>query len=290
MNLSNISAKNIYTTHWQEAIEKPKNLAAQLRLFSRNRLLDTLSLLSNNTTQTPFLRCLFCHYVFDDLTDEFENIIIELKKIAQFIDTETAVAMINGTKPIDGQYFHLSFDDGLKNNFTNALPILIKHQVPAIFFVPSGLIDADWQKAAHYCLETTNYSGVIEIASWSDLKAAISAGYEIGSHSRNHVRLSTLANQPEQLYQEVQRSKIDIEQQLGIECKYIAWPYGRLQDINAEGFAAIKAAGYHAAFGNFRAEIIPGKTDLLAVPRHHFEAHWPIRHIRYFANGHMESK
>jgi len=35
----------------------------------------------------------------------------------------------------------ITFDDGYKDNFTNAYPILIKHKIPAIFFLTSGNID-----------------------------------------------------------------------------------------------------------------------------------------------------
>lgn len=35
----------------------------------------------------------------------------------------------------------LTFDDGLRNNVTQAAPVLLKHQVPATFFVCPGLVD-----------------------------------------------------------------------------------------------------------------------------------------------------
>ncbi len=39
----------------------------------------------------------------------------------------------------------LTFDDGLRNNVTDAYPVLLKHQVPATFFVCPGLIETgEW--------------------------------------------------------------------------------------------------------------------------------------------------
>ena len=214
----------IYATNWHQAVERPSNFMGNTRLFARNRLLDILSLADIHPPQPEFLRCLFCHYVFDDQIAEFEKIIIGLKQIGKFVDTDTLLNMLSGNKPIAGRYFHLSFDDGLKNNFSNAMPILKKHQIPALFFVPSALIDADWETAEHYCLTTTRYNNVIEMASWFDLKSAVDNGFEIGSHGKSHTRLSAISDNPIRLYEEVAESKLQLENKLGVECKYIAWP------------------------------------------------------------------
>jgi hypothetical protein len=79
-------------------------------------------------------------------------------------------------------------------------------------------------------------------------------------------------------------SKVEIERILG-RCDYIAWPYGGLADIDEVSLSAIQKAGYHACFGAFRGQIIPGVTNRFKIPRHHFEPHWPLSHIRYFAHG-----
>jgi peptidoglycan/xylan/chitin deacetylase (PgdA/CDA1 family) len=74
--------------------------------------------------------------------------------------------MVKREEPIGGAYFHLSFDDGFKNNYNNALLILKQNNVPAIFFVPSGLIGAEYEQAVEYYLKNTNYKRVIEMMEW----------------------------------------------------------------------------------------------------------------------------
>jgi len=279
-----------YTKYWGDAVEMPENLRGRVRYAMRNVVLDALSILApaSKLREAKGIRCLFCHYVFDDQINDFERILIHLKKIGNFVDTSTALSMISGDKPIDGSYFHLSFDDGLKNNFTNAIPVLLRQQVPCLFFVPSALIGAEWEAARHYCLEVTRYRGVIELANWSDLHQAVGMGFEIGSHSHSHSRLSSISNNATKLTQEISGSKYRIEDKLGVECSAIAWPFGTLNDIDSQCFDAIRKSGYRAAFGNFRASITPGETDLFAIPRHHFEPQWPLRHISYFAKGYWE--
>jgi peptidoglycan/xylan/chitin deacetylase (PgdA/CDA1 family) len=278
---------NTYVNHWRDAIERPQGVMSTARLFARNRLLDLLAL--NRTRPVGnSLRYLFCHYVFDDQKVAFERLIKMLKSLGRFVDSQTALQMTRGERPVDGTYFHLSFDDGLKNNFINAVPVLAELEVPCTFFVPPALIDADYAAASHYCLNITRYRGVIEMANWNDLHAAVAAGFEIGSHSLSHARLSEVSSKPTQLNAEITGSKHLLEDRLGVGCRYIAWPYGTLSDIDEASFENIRSAGYEAAFGNFRIAVAPGKTDLFCIPRHHFEPQWPLAHVRYFSLGGWE--
>jgi peptidoglycan/xylan/chitin deacetylase (PgdA/CDA1 family) len=197
--------------------------------------------------------------------------------------------MLQGKRAIDGRYFHLSFDDGFRNNFTNALPVLIEHKVPAIFFVPTGIVSADWKTAQHYCINTTSYRGTMEMMTWDDLSEIILQGFEIGSHTRTHARFSSISSNPQAIEDEIHGSKNDLEAYLNIQCKYIAWPYGTLADSDRTSLSAVSTAGYTACFGAFRGTVKPNETDMFSIPRHHFEVEWPIQHIQYFARGNYES-
>jgi peptidoglycan/xylan/chitin deacetylase (PgdA/CDA1 family) len=196
--------------------------------------------------------------------------------------------MLSGEREIDGRYFHLSFDDGFRNVFTNAVPILKRQQVPAITFVPTSLVEADWERTRRYCLETTLYQGVIEMIRWEDLRAMVAAGFEVGSHTKTHARLSAISPDSRLLGGELLGSKEEIETRLGVECKYIAWPYGGKNDADAVALAKVQQYSYRACFGAFREAVLPGETSKFASPRHHFEAQWPVSHVTYFAKGNME--
>jgi hypothetical protein len=88
---------------------------------------------------------------------------------------------------------------------------------------------------------------------------------------------------------EIGGSKKQIEEELGQECRYISWPYGRLSDADNESLKAVERAGYEACFGAYRGTVRPGETDLFSIPRHHFEVQWPVSHVLYFARGNMET-
>ncbi|MFC1574383.1 polysaccharide deacetylase family protein [Candidatus Latescibacterota bacterium] len=278
-----------YTKLWRQAAPIRSVIIGRSRAFLRGSLLSVFSAL-NRTLEPAFLRCLFCHYVFDDQKDDFERIISSLKKNGQFIDTDTCIEMLQGKRKIDKRYYHLSFDDGFHNNFTNAFPILRMHEVPAIFFVPSSLIGASYDDTKKYCLETTRYNSVIEMLKWSDLREMLSHGYEIGSHTKTHARFSSISDNIQLMEDEVLGSKLELESNLDYECKYISWPYGTIADADKKSLEMTNTAGYTACFGAFRGSVEPGKTDMFSIPRHQFEAQWPLSHVLYFARGNMEVK
>lgn len=280
--------ENKYATLWRQATPMPAGAIGRARGVLRSTVLS-LSSAAHTSNRDFFLRCLYCHFVFDDQRARFDQLIGHLKSVGQFVDTDTCVDMLAGKRAIDGRYFHLSFDDGFRNNFTNALPILQRHKVPAIFFVPTALMSAPWQSARFYCLERTLLKSVVELLRWDDLKAMRDAGYDVGSHTRTHARFAAISQDTALLQDELFGSKDDLETRLGIECRYISWPYGRLTDADEESLEMAQRAGYRACFGAFRGTVVPGETDPFSIPRHHFEVHWPLSHVKYFARGNMEA-
>jgi peptidoglycan/xylan/chitin deacetylase (PgdA/CDA1 family) len=277
-----------YTQLWDQATVRPLNMTAKTRFFFRSAALSSLSALSR-PAENNFLRCLYCHYVFDNQVNRFEEIIVNLKKFGQFIDTESCVKMLNGKEKVDGKYFHLSFDDGFRNNYTNALPILKKHKVPSIFFIPSSMVNQDYEKTKKYCLDIIRYNVVIETLKWDDIREMVDLGFDIGSHTKTHAKFSDISENVTILNEEIVGSKEEIEIHLGTKCKYVSWPYGGINHADETSLEVVKKAGYEACFGAFRGAILPGSTDRYRIPRHHFEVQWPISHINYFANGGRES-
>lgn len=277
-----------YATRWRQAAPLARGIGGRTRGALRDIALYLSSGLDRRQN-ARYLRCLYCHYVFDDQLEAFERLIIKLKSIAAFVDTDTCVQMLHGQRKIDARYFHLSFDDGFRNNYTNALPILKRHNIPAIFFVPSSLIGGGWEVAEQYCLHTTSYRSVIEMMHWDEVEDLQKSGYEIGSHTRTHARFSDISGSPDLLRDQILGSKLDLEDRLGRECKYISWPFGTLADADASSLAVVRQSGYLACFGAYRGTVRPGITDAFSIPRHHFEAEWPTSHIAYFARGGMES-
>jgi peptidoglycan/xylan/chitin deacetylase (PgdA/CDA1 family) len=275
--------ETIYANRWGQAINRPSGISGRGRAFLRSVTLHAAACVQSFPT-TPFLRSLYCHYVFDDQVEAFERLIVQLKAIGTFVDADTLLEMLYGRQKIPGPCFHLSFDDGFRNIYTNAFPVVQRHGVPAIFFIPSALVEANPELVRSY-LESCGYAGAIELVRWDELRRMQEGGIEIGSHGRTHARFSAISSDPAGLREEIYGSKSELEEHLGRECRFISWPYGNHGDADAISLELIADAGYAACFGGFRGQIQPQATDRLRIPRHHFETQWPSRHVRYFALG-----
>ena len=277
-----------YARSWKEAVPNAHGWKDSFRIAARQTLLDLFSLTASKTLPDSFLRPIFCHYVFDDQKVQFEQILRHLTSFGNFVSTNDLVAMLQSEQPIEGRYFHLSFDDGFQNIYANAFPVLKELEIPALFFVPTRLIGGDWTVSHEFCLGPGSYAGVIEMANWCELEEMSDHGIDIGSHTCTHARLASISTQPNELKTEIEQSKAEIESKLGQPCRYFSWPYGTKEDVDANSLKVVQDAGYEACFGAFRGSVKPQRTDLWQIPRHHFEPQWPLRHVDYFARGHGE--
>ena len=75
-------------------------------------------------------------------------------------------------KPIPDGLVVLTFDDGVKSQFTFAAPLLQSLGFGATFYITEGL---------RFLVDKERY------LTWEEVRALSDAGFEIGNHTRNHV-------------------------------------------------------------------------------------------------------
>lgn len=236
----------------------------------------------------PSLRCLYAHHVRERDRQRFAALLEALQRRGRFIGSGELMECIAGAREVSGVCFHLSFDDGFKSMIDVAAPVLKDLGIPAIFFVPTSLVGVAPETSARFCREIDGPAECTELLSWDDCRQLVAAGFEIGSHTRTHARLSAVSPDRARLNDEVAGSKREIEDRLGQPCAYIAWPYGRSADADIATVRAVESAGYRGCFGAFRGAVVPGETSPFCIPRHHFEADWPASHVYAFAAGFKE--
>lgn len=111
-------------------------------------------------------------------------------------------------KPLPKSPVMINFDDGYKDFYENALPLLKKYKMTGTLFMVSG------------------YIGYPAYLNLDQLKEARDAGIEIGAHSMTHAKLTKVENARE----EITKSKQVLEEKLGIKVTTFAYPYGLYND------------------------------------------------------------
>lgn len=107
----------------------------------------------------------------------------------------------------------LTFDDGYRTFYTEALPVLRRFGHPATVFAIAGERSAEPGPGAGLPLMT-----------WNELAEAARCRVEIGAHTLRHLPLTRLP--AEQACEEIASSQQVIQQRLGAPVESFAYPYG----------------------------------------------------------------
>jgi peptidoglycan/xylan/chitin deacetylase (PgdA/CDA1 family) len=156
----------------------------------------------------------------------------------------------------------ITFDDAYRSVIELALPILSRVRFSATVFAPTKFVGLPepmaWPGIDHWL--DGEHSGELVPMSWEELDRLARADWEIGSHTRSHPRLTSLADAA--LEEELRGSRQDIERHLGRPCRSLAYPYGDHDDRVVE---VARHAGYMTA-GTLPAMLSPPR-GLLDWPR-----------------------
>ena len=139
----------------------------------------------------------------------------------------------------------VTFDDAYRSVIELAWPILGKLRIPATVFVPTAFVDSERPMSWPGISEWADGTSARELVpmSWDEIGRLADAGWEIGSHTRTHPRLSEIDR--DSLVDELEGSRADCEERLGAPCVSLAYPYGEYNPgvIEAAGDAGYAVAG-----------------------------------------------
>lgn len=142
-----------------------------------------------------------------------------------------------------GRKAFFTFDDGFLDTYETSRALLARHGYTGFVFVLPGHLDdgaaLDWPEVAG---EVGPHAAVMRSMTWEMAEEMAREGWEIGSHTLTHARLTDLDD--DALRHELVESRRLIVERLG-GCDTLAYPFG---DWDRRVEQAAAEAGYRYAF------------------------------------------
>lgn len=180
-------------------------------------------------------------YNFTVRPDDFERQIKYLKDHHfKFLKLQDLGQILEGALVFE-KGVGITFDDGYKDFFDTALPVLKKYGIPSILFV-------------HADRKSDNLENGVNLMSWEDIKMAKENGVEMGSHTYSHSNLKEMTE--DEIKLEIDKSEETFQEKLGEIPKTIAYPGGKFTEKIIDAF---KKRGYKLGFTIDRGMIKKGE-------------------------------
>lgn len=128
------------------------------------------------------------------------------------VTTSDGMRSLRNEASSGGNIVVITFDDGFADFREHAVPAMQKHGFAATMYLPTAFIGETAREfKGHNCL------------TWTQVRELREAGMEFGSHTVNHPILVDC--EWGQISRELEDSKREIEQRLGVEAPAFAYPY-----------------------------------------------------------------
>ena len=154
--------------------------------------------------------------------------------------------------PLPPRAFALTFDDGYRSVYAEALPVLARYGMAATVFLTPGQDAREGARLASREGRT--------MLSWDEIREMQRSGIAFGAHTLTHPDLTRLP--ADAAAREICESKARIADALGADVDLFAYPYGR-HDARCR---AIVSRNFTGACAD-RLGLVTARSDRFALPR-----------------------
>ena len=155
----------------------------------------------------------------------------------------------------------ITFDDGYRDNFETAAPVLAKLSLPATFFVVT-----QWMDTEHVPWWDRERNARHPWMTWDQVRALHRQGFDIGAHTRTHADLGRVSGVEAQ--SELLGARRDLEKEIGASADLFAYPYGGPNHLSEANRDLVKAAGFRCCCASVGGTNATGSSpfDLQRIP------------------------
>jgi peptidoglycan/xylan/chitin deacetylase (PgdA/CDA1 family) len=137
----------------------------------------------------------------------------------------------------------VTFDDGFADNYTYALPMLLRYEIPATFFITTGLIDRVTDVIQQRSWRGWRLDG--SSLTWGQIIEMQRLRMEIGAHGHRHAVLGRLDD--EEVVSDLSMCKQILEERLEAHISSIAYPRGRpRRDFSQRTIDLARSVGFES--------------------------------------------
>lgn len=156
-----------------------------------------------------------------------------------------AVQTIREDREIPRNVFCVTFDDGYRNNYFSALPVLRELNIPATVFLATGWLGSesafaydDWQEAGTYRVPPESWKSLTIDQCHRMLDSGL---IEFGAHTHSH---NDFRGDPQAFTEDLQTSVDFLADRFGIRSPAFAFPFGAVSSdlLNAARTVDISSA------------------------------------------------
>lgn len=164
----------------------------------------------------------------------------------------------------------LTFDDGYKENYEVAYPLLEKYGFTGYFMCSSDLVGAD---------------GYMTI---NEIQKMVKKGHVIGNHTATHHRMLE-EDSYDTLKHEIIDSKTKLEGMIKKKVEIFCWCGGEEEHYTKKAFDVVQNVGYKYSFMT-NSEPVTQFTDKLHIQRTNIEDNWPLYLVKFQLCGFMDMR
>jgi peptidoglycan/xylan/chitin deacetylase (PgdA/CDA1 family) len=180
----------------------------------------------------------------------FEEQLLFLKENYTILKLDDLISYLRNNQAIRDNRAAITFDDGYRDNYEVAYPVLKCLNIPATIYLTASYLD----------------SGDTKYLSWEMAKEMVHSGLiSIGDHTYSHPVLSNLKKDLQEA--EIASGRKRIEDVLGINVTSFAYPYGQAPHFSKDTIGILKKSGYHYAVTAFSKKIDSPLQSVYEIPR-----------------------